>query len=132
MFPLFFSNECVSAVRAAQLCRRKAAFGRRKPCGTDLTEELPLGAVILVKELFRCAAAWAGTGIWDVAFGAAGDGPDLLAIAFFVVRDEVFVVPVLAEVSDQGEFVDLELLVFWGMGVIKSPLLERDVSADEA
>ena len=131
VFPFFFGNEGVFAVRAAQLARRKAAFSRRKPCGTDLTEDLALGAVIFVKERFRGVAAWAGTGIWDVAFGAAGDRADLPALTFPLVRDEVFVVPALAEVGDQREFVDLEFLVFWGMGVIKSPLFERDVSADE-
>ena len=39
--------------------------------------------------------------------------------------------PVLTKVSDKGEFVDLELLVFWGMGIIKGPLPNGDVSAYE-
>ena len=51
---------------------------------------------------------------------------------FRVVRDQVFIGPVLTKVSEKGEFVNLELLVFWGMGIIKGPLFERDVSANEA
>ena len=78
-----------------------------------------------------CVTARAGAVLRDIAFRAAPDGADLLAIAFFVVRDKFFISPVLPEVSDQRKLVDLELLVFGGMGIIKSPLLERDVSADE-
>ena len=48
-----------------------------------------------------------------------------------LVRDKLFISPVLTEVSDKGEFVDLELLVFWGMGIIKGPLPKGDVSAYE-
>ena len=54
-----------------------------------------------------------------------------LAITFFVVGNEVFVVPVLAEIGNQGEFINLELLVLRRMRIIKSPLLERDISADK-
>lgn len=32
---------------------------------------------------------------------------------------------------DDREFIDLELVVFWGMRIIKGSLFERDVSADE-
>ena len=131
VFPILFGDEGISAVGAAQLYGRESAFSRRKPCGTDLTEELTFGTVILVKERFRCMTAGAGAAIRDIAFRAATDRADLFSIAFLVVRDEVFVVPVLTEVGNEREFVNLELLVFWGMGVIKSPLPERDISADE-
>jgi len=32
---------------------------------------------------------------------------------------------------DGREFINFEFLVFWRMGIIKSPLLERDIFADE-
>jgi len=35
------------------------------------------------------------------------------------------------EVSDQGQLIHLEFLVSVGMGIVKSPLAERDISADE-
>lgn len=48
-----------------------------------------------------------------------------------VVRDEFFVSPVLTEIRDQREFVNFELLILWGMGIIESPLLKWNVSADK-
>lgn len=42
-----------------------------------------------------------------------------------------FVSPVLTEVSNPGKFINLEFLTLRGMGIIKSPLLERNVSADK-
>ena len=92
---------------------------------------MPFRTIVFVKEWFGCITAWAGTGIRDVAFRAAADRPDLFTIAFFVVRDEFFVSPVLAEVSDQREFIDFELLVLWRVGIIESPLLKRNISADK-
>ena len=130
VFPVFFGNKGISTVRAVQLHGREAAF-RRKPGRTDLAEELAFGAVILVKERFRGVTAWAGAVVRDIAFRASADGTDFLAIAFLVVRDKLFVSPVLAEVGDQREFINLELLVLRGMGIIESPLFERDISADE-
>ena len=130
VFPVFFGNKGISTVRAAQLHGREAAL-RRKPGRTDLAEELAFGAVILVKERFRGVTAWAGAVVRDIAFRASADGTDFLAIAFLVVRDKLFVSPVLAEVGDQREFINLELLVLRGMGIIESPLFERDISADE-
>ena len=131
VFPVFFGNKGISTVRAAQLHGREAAFSRRKPGSTDLAEELAFGAVILVKERFRGATAWAGVVVRDIAFRASADRADLLAIAFFVVRDELFVSPVLTEVGNERKLIDFELLVLWGMGIVKSPLFERDISADE-
>jgi len=41
----------------------------------------------------------------------------------------------LPVLSDKGfndrEFINCELLIFWRMGVIESPLLERNISADK-
>ena len=103
----------------------------RKSGSTDFTEYLPFRTVVFVKEGLGCITAWAGAGIRDIALRTAADRADFLAVTFFKVRDEVFVVPVLAEVSDQREFINLELLILWRMGIIKSPLLERNVSANK-
>ena len=131
MFPVLFGDEGMPAVRAAQLQGREAAFSRRKPGRTDLAEELPFGAVILVKKRFRGVTAWAGAVVRDIAFRASADRTDLLAITFFKVRDEIFISPVLTKIGDQGKFVNFELLIFGGMGIIKGPLLKRDISADK-
>ena len=37
----------------------------------------------------------------------------------------------MTEVSDQREFISFELLVLGRVGIIESPLLERDISANE-
>ena len=56
---------------------------------------------------------------------------DLFTITLFVVRDELFVSPVLTEIRDQRECINLELLIFGRVGIIEDPLLERDISADK-
>lgn len=127
----FFGNECVGAVWAAQLHGREAAFIRGKACTADLAEELAFGAIVLVEEGLRGIAAGAGTGVRDGALGAAADGADFLAVAFFVVGDKLPVSPVLPEVGDQGEGIGLELLVLRGMGIIESPLPEGEIPADK-
>ena len=90
-----------------------------------------MGTVVFIKIRFRSIAARAGTVIRYVAFRATVDRADFFTVPFFEVRDEVFVIPVLPKVSDQRELVDLEFLVLWRMGIIKSPLLERDISTDK-
>jgi hypothetical protein len=42
----------------------------------------------------------------------------------------VTVIPRLC-VEDQRKLIDLEFLIFWGMRILMSPLLERDISADK-
>lgn len=49
----------------------------------------------------------------------------------FLVRDKVFIVPVLPKVCDKREFINLKLLVLRGMGIIKDPLLEWNISANK-
>ena len=90
-----------------------------------------IGTIVFVKEWFGSITARAGTGIRNVAFRATADRPELFTIAFFVVRDEFFVSPVLAEVGDQREFINFELLVLWRVGIIENPLRKRDISADK-
>ena len=131
MFPVLFGDEGMPAVRTAQLQGREAALGRREPGGTNFAEELPFGAVIPVEKRFGSLTAGTGTVIRDIAFRAAADRTDLLAITFFKVRDEIFISPVLTKIGDQGKFVNFELLIFGGMGIIKGPLLKGDISTDK-
>jgi len=118
-------------VGASQLYRRKTAFRRGEPGGTDLAEELAFGAVVLVEEGFWGTAARAGAGIRDIALGTAADRADFLTVTRFKVRDEFFIGPVLPEVRDERKLINFELLIFGRMGIIKSLLLERDISADK-
>ena len=130
-FRSFFGTRGVAALRAAQLHGREPAVPRGESGIAYLAEDLAFGSVVPVEVWHGCVTARAGAVLRDIAFRAAPDGADLLAIAFFVVRDKFFISPVLPEVSDQRKLVDLELLVFGGMGIIKGPLLEWNVSADK-
>ena len=131
MFPVFLRNESVTAVRTSELQGRKTAFIRREAGVTDFAEKLPFGAIILIEERFRSITTRTTTVVRDIAGRVTADGKNLLAIAFFVVRDKIFVSPVLPVVRDQRKLINLELLVFGRMRIIKSPLLERDVSTDK-
>ena len=113
--PVLFGDESIPAVRAAQLYRREAVILLGELRVTDLTGELSLTAVVLVKILLWSLTTGTGTVIGDVTFGPPFDGTD----------------PVLTEIGDQREFINLVFLVFRGMGVIKRPLFEWDESADK-
>ena len=128
---VFLGHQRVPAMRTAQFHRGKAAFIGRESCIADLTEELSLRTVIFVQKELWCITAGAAAGVRNITFRAAADRADLLAIALFVVRDELLISPVLVEVGNQREFINLELLVLWGMGIIKGPLLKGDISANE-
>ena len=129
--PVLFGDESIPAVRAAQLYRREAVILLGELRVTDLTGELSLTAVVLVKILLWSLTTGTGTVIGDVTFGPPFDGTDLLFVTFFKVRDQFLISPVLTEIGDQREFINLVFLVFRGMGVIKRPLFEWDESADK-
>lgn len=60
------------------------------------------------------------------------DRANLLTITFFVVRDKFLISPILSEVCDQRKFIDFELLVFGGMGILKILLFKGGgISADK-
>lgn len=128
---VLFGDESIPAVRAAQLYRREAVILLGELRVTDLTGELSFGAVVLVKIGFWSLTTGTGTLFRDVTFGLSFDRADLLAVTLIEVRDQFLIGPVLTEIGDQRECINLVLLVFRGMGVIKRPLLEWDVSADK-
>jgi hypothetical protein len=68
---------------------------------------------------------------WDIAFYTAEDRLYGLAVTPLIVRDKVFPIPVLFRGNNFWEFINFELLILWRMGIIKSPLLERDESTDK-
>ena len=109
----------------------EAVFVRRKVCIAYLAFKLSGFAVITVKIRLRGSAGRAGAVLWDVTFFAAGDRFYLNIVLMFKVRNEEAPVPFLLEDLNFWERVHFELLIFWRMGIIESPLLERDISADE-
>ena len=97
----------------------------------DLAQELAFGTVVAVEVLGRSVTAGAVRIGRDPAFAAPADRLQFTP----VVRALVFapeVLPVLfLQGDDPWELIRFELLVLWGMCLIISPLLERDVSADK-
>ena len=128
---VFLGGQGVPTMRTAQFHRGEATFLRGESCITDLTEKLSLGTVVFVQKGLWCITTGAGAGVRNITFRAAADRANLPAIAFFVVRDEILISPALPEVGDQRELINLEFLVLGGMRIIKTPLLEGDISADK-
>ena len=75
-------------------------------------------------------AAGAGAVIIDITCGPAADRFDFFTILPFKVRDVIVVVPFLV-IDDLWKFINFELLIFWRMRIIESPLFERDISTDK-
>ena len=55
----------------------------------------------------------------------------LNTVAVIKVRNQETPVPLMLDDLDFWKFVHFELLIFWRMGIIESPLLKWYVSADE-
>ena len=88
-------------------------------------------SVIAVKIGLWGTAGRAGAVLGDVAFLTSGDGFYLNTVAVIQVRNQETPVPLMLDDLDFWKFVHFELLIFWRMGIIESPLLKGDISADE-
>ena len=88
-------------------------------------------SVIAVKIRLWGTAGRAGAVFRDVAFLTSGDRFYLEIVSVFKVRDQETPVPFLLDDLDFGKFVYFELLIFWRMGIIESPLFEWYISADK-
>ena len=132
MLPFFFGNECPATVGTPQgELPGEAVFIWRKICIAYLAFQLSGFAVIPVKVRLRGATGGAGAVFRDVAFLTSGDRFYLEIVSVFKVRDQETPVPFLLDDLDFGKFVYFELLIFWRMGIIESPLFEWYISADE-
>ena len=67
----------------------------------------------------------------NITFAMTKDGFDGFVVALFVVGNEVCPFLILFEGYDFRKLINFKLLIFWRMGIIESPLFERDVSADK-
>ena len=88
-------------------------------------------SVIAVKIRLWGTAGRAGAVFRDVAFLTSGDGFYLNTVAVIKVRNQETPVPFLLEDLNFWECVHFELLIFWRMGIIESPLFEWYISADK-
>ena len=97
----------------------------------NLAEKLTATSIVAVEKRLRGIAEGTGTVLRNIACFAATDRRNLFAITLSVVGIEAFPVPVLMNVDNLGKFICFELLVFRGMGVVKSPLFKRNIFADK-
>ena len=100
----------------------------------DFAKDLTFGAVVFVEINLWRIASWAFAVVGNVALGSSLNrlyGLVGIIITPFQILHEVMVVPGF-NMKDQREFINLKLLIFRGLGVIKSPLFQRYVFADKA
>ena len=109
----------------------EAVLVRREVRITDFAFDLTGFPVVAVKIRLRGSAAGADAVRWDITGFTADNRLDGLAITIGKVRDEELPIPFIVVDEDFGKFINFEFLILGGMGIIKSPLFERDISADK-
>ena len=134
VFAVFLVNKAVIAMRTLQ----DGGFGitvilsGRKMRLADLTQNLAFLLAIIPHEIVhRGITCRAGTVFWNITLHSAKYRAYGFVVALLIISDEIFPVPVLLVGYDFRKLINLELLVLWRMGIIKSPLLEWDVSTDK-
>jgi hypothetical protein len=131
---ILLMTEIVIAMRALQngSFGEAVIFGWRKKCLADFAQNLALSFAIVPRQIIhRSITCRAGTVFRDIAFYTAKYRPDGFVVTFFVVRNKIFPIPILFVRDDFGKLIYFEFLIFWRMGIIKSPLPERDISANK-
>lgn len=127
---VFLCCKGMPAMRAGKLDRRGHQLTSNKSLSTDFTLVLSVTAIVVVKVMMGGTTEWADGTVRNGFTIASLNRLHSFTIAPGVVLQEEL--PVLLDKRfDDGELVHFELLVFRRVRVIKSPLLERDVSADE-
>ena len=131
VLPLFFGNEGVCAVRADKADGGRDLFAGNESLAADFALVLPVAAVIIVDVMVGSATERTDDIIRDRPAITSLDGLNGFTILPEIVFEEEL--PVLFDEGfDDRELVDLEFLILRGVGIVKSPLFERDISADEA
>ena len=129
-FPVLFRDEGVSAVRADETDRRGDNLPSDKCLATDLALILSVAAIVIIKIMVRGATEGTDNLLRDGFTVTPLDWSDGFTILPEIILEEEL--PVLFdEWLDDREAVSGKFLVFRGVGIIESPLLERNVSADE-
>jgi hypothetical protein len=131
---VFLVNEAVTAMRALQNSGfgEEVIFGSRKMCLADFAQKLAfLFAIVPHQIIHGSITCRAGTVFWNITFHTAKDRLDSFVVTLPVVRNKIFPIPILFIRDDFWKLIYFEFLILWRMGIIKSPLPERDVSANK-
>jgi hypothetical protein len=134
VFAVFLMDEAVTAMRAFQNSSFGEAviLGWRKMRLADFAQDLTfLFAIVPHQIIHRGITCRAGTVFRNVAFYTAKDRFDGFVVTFFVVRNKILPIPILFVRDDFGKLIYFEFLILWRMGIIKSPLPERNISANK-
>lgn len=132
VFAVFDRLEGVSAVRALEFERGDYLFSGHKGLAADLAHKLAATAGVIVDILVWCTA--------ERAYGIRGNRAWLAFVRLdwfygFAVAETIVFVPelpiLLDERLDNRQLIRKELLIFWAVEFIMSPLLERNISADK-
>lgn len=108
----------------------KMALFRDGQVRAYFTNDLVFGTIVFIKVCLWCVAAWTSATVLYIAFKTASGRLYGFTVLPLYVRD-VFMVISWFKMDDSGEIVHFEFLVFRGMGIIKDPLFQLDVSANE-
>ena len=129
-FTVFLSYKSFATVRAYQSKRSCNFFARNESLTTDFTLKLSITTIVIVDIM-----------MWSTAKRAYSFFRNRFTVTAlnFLYRFTVFPLivfekelPILFnKSSDDRELVDLKFLIFWRVGIIESPLLEGDISADK-
>lgn len=129
---VFDRLEGMSAVRALESERGDHFFPGHKGLPADLALKLAAAAGVVVNILMGCAAKRAYGIRWDCTLPAF---VRLDRFYGFAIAETIVFVPELPVLLDKRldnrELIRKELLIFWTVKFIMSPLFERDISADK-
>ena len=130
MSAFFLCHQSLPAVRAQHPDGSGNKITGTEGLGTDFAPILSITAIVIVEKVMRCTAQRTDNIFRDRAAVSALNRLNGFAILPEVVFQEKL--PVLFDKgSDVREFVNFEFLILWGVGIVKDPLLEWDVSADK-
>ena len=127
---VFLCNKCIATVRAGKAERCCNNFTGAKGLATDLTLVLAVAAIIVVDEMVGSTAKRTD-GIFGNGFAIATlNGFEGLTILPLIVFEKKLIV-LFDKGFDDRKLIHFKFLVLWRMGILKSPLLKRDISANK-
>ena len=101
---------------------------------TDFAQDLAFRAIVLIKVRHWSITARTFAVFTDITFGTSSDRLNWLIgilIAPGKIEHKILIIPRFNIVKNERKLINFKFLIFGRMGIIKSPLLERDIFADK-
>ena len=129
-FTVFLSYKRIAAMRAGETKRCGNMFSRREGLPTDLTLKLTVAAIIVIDVMMRSTTKRADGVIRNCfAVTTLNRFYRFTILPLIVFKKEL---PVLFNKGfDDRKLINFKFLILWRMGILKSPLFQRYVSADK-